>query len=68
MSAASVCSLQLYENRVAKAADCVDDMMKEQQVLVTLTNDLHNQMQPLLKLNSKINTIKSLLNALETLI
>lgn len=66
ISAASVCCMQTFNENIGKTCDSIDECANESNVLVQKANELSKSMEPVYKLQIKINSIKTVLNALET--
>jgi hypothetical protein len=66
ISAASVCSLQTYQESVSKLCDNLDECVRQENALLKKANELSRSMEPVYKLQAKINSIKTILTTLET--
>lgn len=66
ISAASVCCMQTFNEAIGKTCDSLDECTKENAALLQKANDLSKSMEPIYKLQIKINSIKTILSALET--
>ena len=66
ISAASVCNMQTCQETIDRLCDSVDQSVIEEDKLRKKAAELSRSMEPIYKLQSKINTIKTVLTAHET--
>ena len=65
ISAASVCCLQTYRDSIDKCCDSVEDCVQDEQVILNKAKELSKTMEPIYKLQRKINQIKTVVSSLE---
>lgn len=65
ISAASVCNMQTCFETIEKTCDSVEKCLAEENELRLKAAELSKCMEPIYKLQSKINTIKTLVNNLD---
>lgn len=58
--------MQTFNEAINKACDSLDNCYKENAILLQKANELSKSMEPVYKLQMKINSIKTILSALET--
>lgn len=58
--------MQTLNESVNKTCDSLDECTKENGILLQKANELSKSMEPVYKLQVKINSIKTILSALET--
>lgn len=66
ISAASVCSLQTFEEVIKKNCQVVDDSLNEEKIFLIKAKELSRTMEPIYKLQEKINSIKTVITTLES--
>lgn len=66
ISAASVCSLQAYEDAIDKSCETIDEGLTEQKIFLIKAKELSRTMEPIFKLQEKINSIKTVITTLES--
>lgn len=66
ISAASVCCMQTFNEAIDKTCDSLDECAHENAQLMQKANELSRSMEPVYRLQVKINSIKTILSALET--
>lgn len=66
ISAASVCNMQTCYETIEKTCDSVEKCLIDETELRRKAAQLSRSMEPIYKLQSKINTIKTLVNNLDT--
>lgn len=66
VSAASVCCLQTYQDTLNRLCDSVEECVKEEDKLLKKANELSRAMEPIYKLQDKVNALKTILSTLET--
>ncbi|CAF0708639.1 unnamed protein product [Brachionus calyciflorus] len=66
VSAASVCNMQTCQESIDNLCDSIDQGLKEEAILRKKAAELSRSMEPIYKLQTKINSIKTALTLLET--
>ncbi|RNA18965.1 hypothetical protein BpHYR1_010825 [Brachionus plicatilis] len=66
ISAASVCNMQTCQDTIQETCDSVEKCVAEESELRKKAADLSRSMEPIYKLQTKINTIKTLIINLDT--
>lgn len=66
ISAATVCSLQTYEDTIYKNCEVVDESLKEEKIFLIKAKELSRTMEPIYKLQEKISSIKTVITTLES--
>lgn len=66
ISAATVCCLQTYKDSIDKNCDSIDDLVKEEKIYLIKAKELSKTMEPVYKLQNKINSIKTVITTLDS--
>jgi len=66
ISAASVCSLQTYEETVERNCATVDEILDEEKVFLIKAKELSRNMEPIYKLQDKVNSIKTIMITMDS--
>ena len=66
ISAASVCSVQTFEEVINKNCEVVENSLKEEKTFLIKAKELSRTMEPIYKLQEKINSIKTVITTLES--
>lgn len=66
ISAATVCCLQTYKDSIERNCDSIDDCVKEERVYLIKAKELSKTMEPVNRLQTKINSIKTVITTLES--
>jgi hypothetical protein len=65
ISAASVCSLQTYQEIINRHCESVEENLKEEKIFLIKAKEISRAMEPIYKLQEKINSIKTVITTLE---
>jgi len=66
ISAASVCSLQTYEETVERSCSRVEECLDEEKVFLIKAKELSRNMEPIYKLQERINSVKTVIATLDS--
>lgn len=66
ISAATVCCIQTYKDSIDRNCDSIDDCVKEEKTYLIKAKQLSKTMEPVYRLQSKINSIKTVITTLES--